>query len=202
MKKLFMYLSMMLCLIFAIPGCVQESAVVNDTNSEQTQIETKDASEKLEDGKSAEQQSQSLEDSEMSDLDTDDRAGDDTSAQEETSEQDAELTVEEDGFYTSRDEVALYIHTYEKLPGNFITKQEAEEPGWVSSEGNLDEVAPGKSIGGNRFGNYENTLPDGKYKECDINYHGGYRGDERIVYSEDGAIYYTDDHYETFIQLY
>ena len=113
------------------------------------------------------------------------------------------LTVEEDGTYTSKEEVALYIHTYGKLPSNFITKKKAEQLGWKSTSYDLDEVAPGKSIGGSYFGNYEGILPDGDYRECDIDYHGGSsRGPKRIVYSSDGRIYYTDDHYETFEQLY
>jgi len=69
----------------------------------------------------------------------------------------------------------------------------------------LDEVAPGMSIGGDTFGNREGLLPkaDGrKYYECDVNYEGGYRNGERIVYSNDGLIFYTDDHYESFEQLY
>ncbi len=113
------------------------------------------------------------------------------------------LSVTEAGEYTDRDSVALYIHTYGKLPGNFITKSQAEDLGWVNSLGNLNEVAPGKSIGGSRFGNYEGLLPDGHtYYECDINYNGGFRGGERIVYSTDGLIFYTGDHYDSFTQLY
>lgn len=115
------------------------------------------------------------------------------------------LSVEEDGRYTSKEEVALYIHTYGKLPSNFITKRDAQDLGWESREGNLWEVTDQMSIGGDRFGNYEGDLPTAKgrkYYECDINYEGGYRGDERIVYSNDGLIFYTDDHYETFEQLY
>lgn len=114
----------------------------------------------------------------------------------------AELTVEKDGTYTSREEVALYIHTYGKLPSNYITKKKAEQLGWDSSRGNLWDVAPGMSIGGGHFGNYEGNLPDGDYRECDIDYEGGYRGAKRIVYSDDGRIYYTEDHYNTFEQLY
>lgn len=113
--------------------------------------------------------------------------------------------VEEDGEYTSKDEVAEYIHEFEHLPDNYITRKEARELGWVSREGNLWEVAPGKSIGGDYFGNYEGTLPDKKgreYHECDIDYDGKYRGAKRIVYSSDGWIYYTEDHYETFEVLY
>ena len=115
------------------------------------------------------------------------------------------LTVKEDGEYTSKDEVALYIHLYGHLPDNYITKQEAEDLGWDNREGNLDEVAPGKSIGGNRFGNYEGLLPEKngrKYWECDIDFDGGYRGSKRIIYSNDGLVYYTEDHYKTFEKLY
>ena len=105
--------------------------------------------------------------------------------------------------YTSKEEVALYLHLYEELPPNFITKNEAKKLGWVSNKGNLGEVAPGMSIGGDHFGNYEGVLPKGKeYHECDIDSDGGYRGAKRIVYSDDGCIYYTEDHYETFELLY
>ncbi len=112
---------------------------------------------------------------------------------------------DENGSYTSKDEVALYIHTYGRLPDNFITKRDAEYLGWDNREGNLDEVAPGMSIGGDRFGNYEGYLPAAKgckYYECDVNYSGGYRGGERIVYSNDGYVFYTKDHYNTFETLY
>lgn len=113
--------------------------------------------------------------------------------------------ISRDGSYTTRDEVALYIKTYGCLPPNFITKDDAEDLGWVSSKGNLHDVAPGKSIGGDRFGNREGLLPKAsgrQYYECDINYSGGHRGAERIVYSNDGLIFYTSDHYESFTQLY
>lgn len=125
----------------------------------------------------------------------------------ETSWQEEEkgVEIEKEGDYTSKEDVALYLHLYGELPGNFITKSQAEAAGWNSREGNLWEVAPGKSIGGSRFGNYEGRLPQDKNRvwyECDINYEGGYRGAERIIYSNDGLIYYTSDHYATFEQLY
>lgn len=112
--------------------------------------------------------------------------------------------ITETGTYTSKEDVALYIHTYQKLPSNFITKKEAQKLGWDSQKGNLDKVAKGKSIGGDRFGNYDKKLPEAKgrtWKECDINYEGGYRGAERIIYSSDGLIYYTDDHYNSFEEI-
>ena len=110
--------------------------------------------------------------------------------------------IAEDGSYTSKDDVALYIHTYGKLPSNFITKAEAKKLGWTG--GGLDEFAEGKCIGGDKFGNNEGKLPDGKkYKECDIDTLGAdSRGAKRIVYSDDGSVYYTDDHYENFEQVY
>jgi guanyl-specific ribonuclease Sa len=101
------------------------------------------------------------------------------------------------------EEVAVYLTVFGKLPGNFIRKNAAQDLGWNNRDGNLDEVAPGCSIGGDRFGNYEGQLPDAKnrkWTECDIDYDPayGYRGAKRIVFSNDGLIYYTDDHYETF----
>lgn len=113
--------------------------------------------------------------------------------------------VQEGQSYSTRDEVAAYIHEFHKLPVNYITKAEAQKLGWDNSEGNLWEVADGKSIGGDRFGNFEGLLPKAKgrqYYECDIDYYGGYRGAKRIIYSSDGLIFYTEDHYKTFEQLY
>ena len=133
------------------------------------------------------------------------------SLQEESSsdqsqvQQEMQVSVEESGEYTSKDEVAAYLNEFGHLPDNFITKKEAQALGWESKEGNLDEVAPGKSIGGDYFGNYEEVLLDAEgrtYHECDIDYEGGFRNAKRIVYSDDGLIYYTEDHYETFELLY
>ena len=115
------------------------------------------------------------------------------------------LSVSEEGQYSDKEHVALYLHTYGHLPSNYLTKSEAEKLGWVSSKGNLWDVAPGMSIGGDRFGNREGLLPDAsgrRWYECDIGYEGGFRGGMRIVFSSDGLIYYTEDHYSSFEQLY
>lgn len=126
----------------------------------------------------------------------------------EVTEEDTDAVIDEDGHYTSKEDVALYLHTYGKLPSNFISKKEAEELGWKQKDGEagqLHVVAPGMSIGGSSFGNREGLLPTKKgrkYYECDINYVKGSRGAERIVYSNDGLIFYTGDHYESFEQLY
>ncbi|MBQ7172440.1 MAG: ribonuclease [Clostridia bacterium] len=123
----------------------------------------------------------------------------------ETAAPETEKSLDEAGSYTSKEDVALYLHLYGRLPANFITKSAAQKLGWDSSEGNLDKVAPGKSIGGDVFGNREGLLPakSGRtYYECDVGYAGGYRGGERIVYSNDGLIYYSGDHYANFTLLY
>ena len=109
-----------------------------------------------------------------------------------------------DGSYTSKEDVMNYLIYYGRLPGNFITKKEAKKLGWQG--GGLDDYAPGMCIGGDRFGNYEGLLPDVEgrtYYECDIDTMGKKkRGAKRIIFSDDGQIYYTDDHYRSFTLLY
>lgn len=114
-------------------------------------------------------------------------------------------TVVEDGEYSGKEEVASYIHLYGHLPGNYVSKTKARQAGWDSSKGNLWDVLPGKSIGGSEFYNDEDKLPDApkrRWTECDIDYQGGHRNAKRIVFSNDGMIYYTDDHYKSFERLY
>ena len=141
-----------------------------------------------------------------------------TTPEETTTEETTEATTEEttevtetegvaidiDGSYTTVEDVSLYLYTYGDLPSNFITKKEAKALGWEG--GSLEPYAPGKCIGGDHFGNYEGLLPETKgreYKECDIDTLGAKsRGAKRIIYSNDGLIYYTEDHYESFTLLY
>ncbi|MEG1192104.1 MAG: ribonuclease domain-containing protein [Clostridia bacterium] len=109
--------------------------------------------------------------------------------------------IEEDGWYDQKDDVVQYLRVYKRLPDNFITKKDAEKLGWDNHKVTLDMVAPGKSIGGSHFGNYEDQLPKAKgrsWRECDIDASNGRRGIKRIVYSSDGLIYYTGNHYKTF----
>lgn len=124
-----------------------------------------------------------------------------TSEEKPDSGEYANAPLDEAGSYTSAEDVALYLETYDELPDNFITKEEARDLGW--SGGSLEPYAPGMCIGGDYFGNYEGVLPEGEYWECDIDTLGARgRGAKRLVYSEDGRIYYTEDHYETFTLLY
>ena len=112
--------------------------------------------------------------------------------------------LDEDGTYNSKEDVSLYLHLYDHLPSNYITKNEARDLGW--SGGSVEVYAPGCAIGGDRFGNREGLLPKAEgrtYYECDIDTIGqGSRGAKRIIFSNDGLVYYTEDHYESFTQLY
>lgn len=121
-----------------------------------------------------------------------------------TSVQSGDELLDFTGSYTTKEDVALYIHQYGMLPGNFITKAEARKLGWEG--GSVEPYAPGKCIGGDRFGNNEGLLPSASgriWTECDIDTLGGSsRGAKRIVFSNDGLIYYTHNHYETFELLY
>ena len=122
-----------------------------------------------------------------------------TAAEELTEE-----VIAEDCWYYSADEVSAYLHTYGHLPGNFVTKSEARKLGWEG--GSVEDYAPGYAIGGDVFGNREGLLPEAPgriYYECDIDTLGASsRGANRIVFSNDGLIYLTRDHYESFELLY
>ena len=129
-------------------------------------------------------------------------AAPETDAAEAT--EDAQTLIDNHGSYTTIEDEALYLYVYHQLPENFITKNEARDLGWEG--GGLEDYAPGMCIGGDRFGNYEGLLPDAEgrtWTECDIDTLGkNSRGAKRIVFSIDGLIYYTDDHYESFELLY
>ena len=112
--------------------------------------------------------------------------------------------IDEDGWFYSAEDVALYLYTYGYLPRNFVRKDEARGYGWTG--GSVEAYLPGAAIGGDRFYNREGILPEAdgrKYYECDIDTDGrSSRGAKRIVYSNDGLIYYTQDHYASFVLLY
>lgn len=134
------------------------------------------------------------------------QASEEIPSEEGTADESEAIITEElldpSGTYTSKEDVSLYLHLYGELPGNFITKSEARDLGWEG--GSLEPYAPGMCIGGDHFGNYEELLPtDRTYHECDIDTLGASsRGAKRLVFSEDGLIYYTEDHYESFELLY
>ena len=182
----------------------EESEVESSKVELQEETETEDSeAETIEETGAESPEAETIEEAESEDLKVETQG--ETEADSPEAETLEESEIREDGTYTSKEEVAEYIYLYGHLPDNFITKKEAKALGWVSSEGNLEEVAPGKSIGGDYFGNFEGNLPEKKgreYHECDIDSNGGYRGAKRLVFSDDGLIYYTEDHYNTFELLY
>lgn len=107
------------------------------------------------------------------------------------------------GYYYDVESVVLYLDAYGTLPSNFITKSEAESLGW--SGGSVQRYREGAAIGGDRFGNREGLLPKASgrsYTECDIDTDGAdSRGAKRLVFSDDGLYFYTEDHYESFAEL-
>ena len=196
LKKLLWWLPIIILgLMFALGACTRQEAKKESAKTESSKIESS-KTESVKDGKSQSKESTSKEE-ETTTI---------TESEEETLKESAtkkEVQVEENGNYTSKEEVALYIHTYGKLPVNYITKK--QDMGWDPSKGNLSDILPGMSIGGSAFGNYEGALPRAngrRYFECDIDYDGGYRGAKRLVYSNDGLVFYTEDHYNTFEQIY
>lgn len=198
LKKLLWWLPIIILgLMFALGACTRQEAKKESAKTESSKIESS-KTESVKDGKSQSKESTSKEE-ETTTI---------TESEEGTLQESAtkkEVQVEENGNYTSKEEVALYIHTYGKLPVNYITKKEAQDMGWDPSKGNLSDILPGMSIGGSAFGNYEGALPRAngrRYFECDIDYDGGYRGAKRLVYSNDGLVFYTEDHYNTFEQIY
>lgn len=100
---------------------------------------------------------------------------------------------------TEERKVISYVKQNHRLPEYYITKNEARKQGWNPSKGNLCDVLPGKAIGGDKFGNREGRLPDGeKYFEADVNYHCGSRKADRIIFTRDGDVYLTKNHYKSF----
>lgn len=102
---------------------------------------------------------------------------------------------------TKEEIVVAYIKEHNKLPEYYITKREALRLGWQASKGNLCDVAKDKAIGGDIFTNREKQLPaerKRKWYEADLNYHCGRRGADRVVFSNDGLIFVTFNHYKTF----
>ena len=97
-----------------------------------------------------------------------------------------------------------WLKNYQRLPDNYITKEDALDSGWIPGKGNFDVVLPGKVVGGSVYYNRNGHLPSAAgriWYEADINYSGGFRGPDRILYSNDGLIFVTYDHYESFVEI-
>ena len=100
---------------------------------------------------------------------------------------------------TKEDIVIDFVKKNHELPDYYLTKSEARNQGWNASAGNLCEVLPGKAIGGDKFSNREKQLPKGnQYYEADVNYNCGNRNADRIVFTKNGEVWLTHDHYRSF----
>jgi guanyl-specific ribonuclease Sa len=190
-KKIIIGLMMLIAVsVISLWGC--DSLTVQNSNVSQNRM-TEELSTIVTDNDSSDNSTESYS---IEDNSTEDNSTEDNSTEN--------YSIDENGVYSSKDEIALYIHTYKKLPKNFMTKKEARALGW--NGGSLEKVAKGMCIGGDRFGNYEKQLPVKKgriYYECDVDTLGAKnRGAKRIIYSNDGYIYFTDDHYKSFTVLF
>lgn len=106
---------------------------------------------------------------------------------------------------TQQQRVADYLHQHQRLPSYYLSKSEARKRGWEPAKGNLCQTLPGRAIGGDRFSNREKVLPEKqgrRWFEADVNYDCGRRGSDRMLYSSDGLIYVTQDHYRHVEQVY
>lgn len=90
------------------------------------------------------------------------------------------------------------------LPQQYVTKAQAKKAGWKPALLNLRSVISNGTIGGDIYKNLEEKLPSAQgriWYEADINYTGGARNSSRILYSNDGLVFVTYDHYLTFNQI-
>ena len=115
--------------------------------------------------------------------------------------------VEESGLYTTKDSVAAYLCKFDKLPNNYVGKDEGVSL-YESKTGNTFDkwnfnpwTTIGVMIGGDVYENHDGQLPSGSYHEADVDYSAKNRGTKRLIYQSDCVIYYTADHYETFNKM-
>ncbi len=201
----YLHLFLIICMTLSLTGC---TVVVDEFAEERNALleETEDTETSVEDDEEGASETEAEEARESEEQESPANSAEEAVSEEKDAQTEAESEemLLEDGSYTSKEEVALYLYQYGHLPSNFITKKEAEKLGWEG--GSLEPYAPGMCIGGSHFGNYEGLLPEKEgrtYTECDIDTLGAdKRGAKRIVFSNDGLIYYTEDHYESFELLY
>ena len=199
MKKRKSFIAALLVLVMVLTGC----SLFKKNNKDNAELsksivfeeETESGLVELDSGAASEGDS-------LKEVSDDGTSGDVDKASEEESVTSADEidALDEDGYYYDVESVVLYLETYDKLPSNFITKSEAKALGWEG--GSVEYYKEGAAIGGDKFGNREGILPDNNYTECDIDTNGkDSRGACRLVFSDDGQYYYTEDHYESFTEI-
>lgn len=194
-------LSVIIILAFGLTGCKATDIAV-DRNVEKSAIADENSI-SGEDGSSTYDSTRTIDQIEESDGEKVEGSlgNKDKNLDDENVTSAAELDfLDEDGYYYDVESVVLYLDTYDHLPGNYITKSEAKALGWEG--GSVEYYMEGGAIGGDRFGNREGILPDNSYTECDIDTDGeSSRGAKRLVFTDDGQYYYTEDHYDSFTEI-
>ena len=186
----FKFLVFIFAMIFALTGCQEIS---NELLKEENLKKVGQAIESYIDESSKEADTSS---------DNPDKENDQIEESNETTAPTGSVT--EGQAYYSKDDVANYLIEFGELPPNYLTKNEARNRGWHASKGNLWDVTDHGVIGGDKFGNFEGLLPKKsgrQYYEADVNYEGGRRNAHRLVFSNDGLIFYTSDHYNSFEEI-
>lgn len=212
MKRFWKPIAMLLALILVLAGCAPQATIGTETSTPRQETSSKQVESSNQSNASSSQPGIKLPELSIVEASTSVERSTENSESSPRPEKSTETPAgQENGNvvkgqpYYSKDDVAQYLHLYKKLPPNYIKKNDAMDLGWDASKGNLWDVTDQMVIGGDRFGNREGLLPTKKgrqYFEADVDYEGGYRDAKRIVYSNDGLIYYTDDHYESFTKLY
>lgn len=191
-------------LVTLLVGCAQTVSAPSQESAEQTDEQT-DEPQEIYSSSSSKAKSSSSAVAKSSDAKS--------SSSTKTSLADIYGAVESDGIYTTRDSVAAYLCKFDKLPGNYVGKDEGkklyEAAGNTFSKWNFNPwTTLGVMIGGDTFNNfasnpnnYHATLPEGNYREADVEYSAKNRGTKRLVYQAGCVIYYTADHYETYTRL-
>ena len=91
-----------------------------------------------------------------------------------------------------------------RLPDYYVTKDVAKAYGYRRKKNNLADVLPGHMIGGDVFLDKLGKLPHilGRtWYEADIDYTYGKRNLKRVLYSNDGLVFVSEDHYQTFYEI-
>lgn len=193
---------LMVMLVFATAGCGKESE--EEIFSEDLVPLDEEELQALEEGAQGDDQFEVMDEDMLVD-DPEIELGKDSEDEKNENEDSQKTQLEKDGTYTDKEDVIRYIHEYGHLPSNYITKKEARDLGWSDGADNLSEVAPGKNIGGDEYNNADKMLPEEEgrvFYECDVNVEPGERGEEKVIYTNDGQIFYTGDNMETFEQVY
>lgn len=128
-----------------------------------------------------------------------DEQGQSQRANQQSTTNDADRSVSDIDDLTDEDKVISYVKQNHRLPDYYVTKSEARKQGWNPSKGNLCDVLPGRAIGGDRFSNREKSLPGSdQYYEADVNYSCGRRNADRIVFTKNGNVWLSKNHYKSF----